>query len=118
MKRFHMILMPLAELLQVRVPYRFPLVCYSSKKSGSKRNSTDLKGKRRPFEKIVQGVNFLNDGSKNTKDNFAVLVFQTLIKLLMMLRTNWKSGTADEITGWRWRRHDNLIYCNHNLFEH
>jgi len=60
-------------------------------------------------EKLVQEENLLDDGSNKSENYFGVLVFQTLIKLLMMLCTNWKSGTADEMTGRRWRRHDNPI---------
>mmetsp|Transcript_16753 Transcript_16753/g.20464 ORF Transcript_16753/g.20464 Transcript_16753/m.20464 type:complete len:119 (+) Transcript_16753:195-551(+) len=52
MKRFHMILEPCVKVMQARVPYNFPLLSHSSKKSVSKRNNSKLKRKIRYFSSI------------------------------------------------------------------
>jgi len=52
----------------------------------------------------------------NPRIIFAELGFQTLINLLMMLSTNRKNGTVDEITWRRWRWYDNPVDCNCDLF--
>mmetsp|Transcript_3401 Transcript_3401/g.3761 ORF Transcript_3401/g.3761 Transcript_3401/m.3761 type:complete len:83 (-) Transcript_3401:438-686(-) len=76
-----MILMPLAELLQVRVLYHLSLVSYRSKKSYSRRKSAKLKGKRGLFEKLLQGVNFFDDESNKSKNYFCGVGFSNSDKL-------------------------------------